>query len=97
MRFDLEQFLALTVALGTVGAVGVAVYTNHQPRAQAASANTEAVASEEDEPFPEAEPEPVRPPAPPAAAAPEPPPMPAFDAPDEELEAAPGPQVEGMW
>lgn len=97
MRFDLEQFLALTMALGTAGAVGVAAYTNYEARAEAAQSDeAEHAPAEAEEEFPEAEPEPERPPAPPPAAAPTPEPMPAFDAPEEELDAAPGPQVESF-
>ena len=67
MRFDLEQFLTLTMALGTVGAIGVATYTNMESRAEAAQTSTEEPAPEP-EPFPEAEPDP--PPAPAAEPAP---------------------------
>ena len=98
MRFDLEQFLALTMALGTVGAVGVAVYSSQEAHAESAQVAGAEPTTEEDEPFPQAPPEPERPatPAPVSAAPPSPPPIPDFDAPDEELEAAPGPQVESM-
>ncbi|MCX4242878.1 hypothetical protein [Paraliomyxa miuraensis] len=96
MRFDLEQFLALTMALGTAGALGVAVYSSQD--ATAASPQSVAAPPDGDEPFPEAEDEP----APRStenvalAPAPEPTPVPALDAAPEELEAAPGPQVETM-
>ncbi len=98
MRFDLEQFLALTVALGTAGAVGVAVYTNMEARAEAAeSAPVTApddieVDDTDDWPSADLTP-PVVAPTPPAP----PSPMPALDAAPEALEAAPGPQVEGAW
>lgn len=95
MRLDLEQFLAMTMALGTAGAIGVAVYSTHDAQAEVpAAAATEEVA-QEDEEFPEAEPDPPRPaPTPAPVAAPTPAPMPAFDAPADELDEAPGPQVE---
>lgn len=99
MRFDLEQFLALTMALGTAGALGVAVYTSHTTPAEAHP--SEGVEAVEDEPFPEAEDDPPAPapvaPAPATTPTPAPvAPMPALDAAPEELEAAPGPQVESM-
>lgn len=93
MRFDLEQFLAATVALGTAGAIGVAVYSN-QATSEAPAPTSTAAATEEEEPFPEAPPLPDPPPK--AEAPPSPPPMPALDAPSEELDAAPAPQMEGM-
>lgn len=95
MRLDLEQFLAMTVALGTAGAIGVAVYSTHDAKAEVPAAAPVEEAAEEE--FPEAEPDPPRPaptPTPAPAAAPTPAPMPAFDAPDEQLDEAPGPQVE---
>ena len=53
MRFDLEQFLALTVALGTAGALGVAVYSSQDATAAPPPAPT--ANHTQDEPFPEAE------------------------------------------
>lgn len=74
MRFDLEQFLALTMALGTVGAVGVAVYSSQEAHAESAQVAGAEPTTEEDEPFPQAPPEPERPatPAPVSAAPPSP-------------------------
>ncbi|MCH9688495.1 MAG: hypothetical protein K0V04_44100 [Deltaproteobacteria bacterium] len=98
MRIDLEQFLALTVALGTAGAVGVAGYTSYQNRADATETPAVEMVAESDntDDWPSAD---LTPPAPAPEPAPkaEPPTMPAFDAEPAELEAAPGPQVEGAW
>lgn len=99
MRFDLEQFLALTMALSTAGAAGVAIYTSRATPAEARAAEAGAEDEWDDEAFPQAEPEP-EPSASSAVAAPPPvatpAAVPALDAAPEELEAAPGPTVEGM-
>ncbi|MEX1368645.1 MAG: hypothetical protein AB1Z98_36290 [Nannocystaceae bacterium] len=98
MRINVEQFLALTMALGTAGAVGVAVYSNHEARAEAEAepAAEPAESVEAEEPFPEAPPDPPPAATPAPAMGPSPAPMPSFDAEPEQLDAAPGPQVESM-
>lgn len=101
MRIDMEQFLAMTVALGTVGALGVAVYST-RPDVQGVLGSlgnadpTEAAASERDaagSPGSEAkEPEPTVVPIP----------IPIFAEPTEispvvpepETESVPGPDIE---
>ena len=103
MRIDLEQFLALTVALGTAGAVGVAVYASQARMDQIAA---EAPASIEDvEREAEPEPEPTAAPivVPTLPAEPSEPPLPPGTEEDESVTgdggggAAPGPDTEGAW
>ncbi|MEM7159880.1 MAG: hypothetical protein AAF799_43975 [Myxococcota bacterium] len=96
MRIDLEQFLALTMTLGAVGAVGAGVYTNRASTETVDTTEAESTAEEEEEPMPEAEPRPPRPAEPAPTAAPEPEPTPQLDADPDILDAAPGPQVESM-
>ena len=106
MRIDIEQFLALTVALGTIGAVGTAVYISHLDAqdAVASSANVEEPEAE----YPEAPDAPVKAPVQaPVATTPvqplDPEPPPAVDVSsstlpaDEDLESVPGPSSEGAW
>lgn len=95
MRFDLEQFLALTMALGTAGAVGVAVYSS-QDAAPAPHADAATAEPAEEEPFPEAEDDPAPTTMAASTPSPVPTPIPALDAAPDELDAAPGPQVETM-
>ncbi|MEM6992098.1 MAG: hypothetical protein AAF721_16425 [Myxococcota bacterium] len=92
--------MALTVALGTVGAIGTGVYMTQRDADEAAQeAALEAEADEVEEELPEWEdPEPV-----PAAAAPEPvtpPTPPVVDTvlpADEDLTEVPAPYSEGAW
>jgi hypothetical protein len=99
MRFNLEQFLALTLALGTAGAIGAAVYTSRSGSDDDAD-QADPDERAKDEPFPEADDDPAPTPAPKAApvATPPPPvkPMPALDSPPEVLDDVPGPEVESM-
>lgn len=105
-RFDLDQFVMLTMVLATAGAVGMGVYsTRGDADAAAASAAVEADAESEQR-FPEADPEPVMATAKnvgepkQVTAAPDTRVsagvMPPLDAPPEVLDEAPGPQVETM-
>lgn len=98
MRIDLEQFMALTVALGCVGAVGTAVYLTHQDAEEAAVAQADEVKPADDD-YPEAPPEPEPEPEPVPVAAPEPAPEPINTVlpADEDLEDVPAPQSEGWW
>lgn len=96
MRIDLEQFLALTVALGTAGAVGAAVYITKADAETQPSAQVEPTPA----PYPEAEPDPATPPAEPAA-------EPAVSGDgeivdtvlvsEEDLTDVPAPYAEGAW
>jgi len=101
MRIDLEQFMALTVALGCVGAVGTAVYLTHQDTEEAAIAQADDMEEADDEDYPEAPPDPEPEPEPVPVAAPEPAPEPAplnsVVPADEDLENVPAPQSEGWW
>lgn len=97
MRINVEQFLALTMALGTAGAIGVAVVSNHEARAESDEAEPAAgVEDEADEPFPEAPPDPPPAATPAPAMGPSPAPMPSLDAEPQQLDDTPGPQVESM-
>ena len=107
MRIDLEQFLALTVALGTVGAVGTALYVEHRDR-EAQAAELALDEDEADEADAE-EPEEVEPAKPAPVVAPTPAPAPEVEpltdqAPldsvveaEEDLDEVPAPYVEGWW
>lgn len=105
MKIDLDQFMALTLALGAVGAVGTAAYVTHLD-AQTAAADRAAVeaakraeAEADDEELPEAPPSPVE------VATPTPVPQgigePALPADDvtaeEDLTQVPAPYSEGAW
>lgn len=95
-RFDVEQFLSLTMVLATAGAVGVGVYSNRGAEPEPEPKPAVALS---DEAFPQAEPDEPDPVASPVVAAPPSgalAPMPTLDAAPELLDAAPGPQVEGM-
>lgn len=102
MRIDIEQFLALTMAMGTAGAIGLAIYTAHTDTSAA-----ELVSPDDHEAVAEemvAKPAPVEaatPVAPAPAAAPKPvaAPAPAAAMPpaDEDLDRVPAPQDEGWW
>ncbi len=102
-RFDLEQFLMLTMVLATAGAVGVGVYSTRGD--DEGPATVEHAETAVEEAFPEAEPEASAPVAAPAAApaaaagvngAAPLAPMPSLDAAPEVLDEVPGPQVEDM-
>lgn len=99
MRIDLEQFMALTVALGCVGAVGTAVYLTHKDAEEAAIAQADEVEPADDDDYPEAPPDPEPAPEPVPVAAPEPAPEPINTVlpADEDLENVPAPQSEGWW
>ncbi len=96
MRIDLEQFMALTVALGTVGAVGTAVYmTRADAQEAAATQAAEEAAPDEEEELPEAPPDPEPEPEPVAEPTPE-----VVDTvlpADEDLSNVPAPYSEGAW
>ena len=93
--------MALTVALGCVGAVGTAVYLTHKDAEEAAIAQADDVAPADDDDYPEAppEPEPAPEPEPVPVVAPEPAPEPINTVlpADEDLENVPAPQSEGWW
>lgn len=105
MRIDLDQFMALTLALGTVGAVGTAAYVTHLD-AQTAAADGAAIEAAkraeteaDDEALPEAPPSPVE------VAMPTPvpevvgePALPVGDVTaEEDLTQVPAPYSEGAW
>ena len=103
MRIDLEQFLAITMMLGTAGAIGVAVYASGGDDGSAEivdePAGEEAAAEVAATPAPPPAPEPASPPV--VQPEPEgPPPLPAEpDADflkDPALDGVPAPHVEGF-
>lgn len=76
MRIDLEQFLALTMMLGTAGAIGAVVYVSSGDSEPEAAA-TEPVAEEPATETAQASPPPTTRPEPVVPAPVEPPPLPA--------------------
>ena len=96
MRIDLEQFLALTVAIGSIGAVGAALYTA-QPDIPAVSSAVDTF-TDELELDVEADPPPILTVPVPTPAQPDSPPaideapLPAAEPTSEYI---PGPDVEG--
>lgn len=100
MRIDMEQFLAVAMALGTAGAIGVAVYSQR--------GDDEPVAADSDTQDEDVEQEIAASPPPPAPAPPAvvptepaaPPPLP--EEPDEDflkdpaIDGMPAPHVEGF-
>lgn len=105
--FDLEQFLMLTMALATAGAVGVGVYSTRGAAADGTAEEAPTSGENAEEVFPEAAPEPAAADvktgaldadATAAASAPgiAAEPMPRLDAAPELLDEVPGPQVEDM-
>jgi hypothetical protein len=95
-RFDIDQFMTLTMVLATAGAVGAAVYSTRGDDDAHAAGPASAVEARHEEPFPEAEPDPPVKPAERVVAASEEGAavMPALDAAPEVLDELPGPQVE---
>jgi hypothetical protein len=104
-RFDVEQFLMLTMVLATAGAIGVGIYSTRGDDEGVAEEENAAAAMEEVVPEAKAEAKAAAAPvaastrvAPAAAVAVAPPaaPMPSLDAAPEVLDEVPGPQVEDM-
>ena len=98
MRIELEQFLAATMALGTVGAIGVAVYAARGGAIVPSAPEDLVLDVAEDEPdavdwdrpaIPEEKRAPVEPPI-----VPDPEPEPGASA---DADSIPGPTHEGMW
>ncbi len=92
MRIDMEQFLALTVALGAAGAIGVGVYSARSgDETPPASSPAEEVEAEPEADVPP--PQPVLVPVPVPTVAEVPPSEPVEAEPDEGADV-PGPDVE---
>lgn len=91
--------MALTVALGTVGAIGTAVYVTRADSDAAVAAAEADPEADVEEDLPEADPDPVPAAPAPAQVAPTPPPIADTVVPDdgEDLSQVPAPYTEGAW
>lgn len=104
-RFDVDQFVMLTMVLATAGAVGVGVYSARGDDEAGAAEGAAGDVDVDDDAFPEAEPEPAVKTAKMVVAPVEAADsvagvgagvMPPLDAAPEVLDEVPGPQVESL-